>query len=130
MTFKIKSSNKEILHKLEFLFFSQIEEDIEMIFANEGEYVIEYDPDGGVLGLVLKTTKEKIPEWRLVDTTKSNNYQCLNRIAMVHLMCFFGSPSDFSNFHIEIDNDVACECGSEKTYGKASVHSYWCPKFQ
>lgn len=127
MTFKIRSSNPEILHKLEFLFFSQIEEDIEMIFEQHGEYVIEYDPDGGVLGLVLKTTPVKIQDWKVVDTRTMSRYQCLNRIAMVHLMCFFSSPNDFSNFQISFDDDIRCECGSEKTYGKNSLHSAWCP---
>src|SRR3990167_2286435 len=126
MNFKIQSSNKDVLHKLEFLFFNQIEEDVEMILEQQGEYVIEHDPDGGVLGLVLKTTTKKIDEWRVINTKTTNRYQCLNRIAMIHLMCFFDSPTDFSNFHIIFDDDIRCVCGAEKCN---TTHSRWCDKF-
>ena len=126
MNFKIQSSNKDILHKLEFLFFNQIEEDVEMIFEQQGEYVIEHDLDGGVLGLVLKTTT-KNDEWRVINTKTTNRYQCLNRIAMIHLMCFFDSPTDFSNFHIIFDDDIRCVCGAEKCN---TTHSRWCDKFE
>ena|SRR3990167_7343516 len=125
MNFKIQSSNKDILHKLEFLFFNQIEEDVEMIFEQQGEYVIEHDLDGGVLGLVLKTTT-KNDEWRVINTKTTNRYQCLNRIAMIHLMCFFESPTDFSNFHIVFDDEVKCCCGAAKV---KTTHSTWCDKF-
>lgn len=127
MSFKIISSNFEIKHKLEFLFFTLIDEDIEMIFEQPGEYVIEHDPDAGILGLVLRTTTKPLEEWKIINTRTTNKYQCLNRIAMVHLMCFFESPTDFSNFHIIFDDDIRCVCGAEKV---KTTHSSWCDKFE
>jgi hypothetical protein len=38
------------------------------------------------------------------------------------------------NEQFELDfselNDVECECGSEKTYGKDATHVDWCPKYK
>lgn len=128
MSFKIQSSNKDVLEKLEVLFFVEIEEDIELIFEQKGEYVIEYDPDnGGVVGLVLRMPTTKIEDWRIINTITTNKYQVLNRIAMTHLMCFFESPTDFSNFHIIFDDDVKCDCGGDAV---KSTHSSWCSKHE
>lgn len=127
MTFKVSSNNQEILHKLEFLFFNQIEDDIELIFEHPDEYVVEYDDEGGVLGLVLRMTINPIPEWQLVNTRTSSKRQCLNRIAMVHLMCFFSSRADFSNFQITFDDDIRCVCGADSV---KTTHSSWCDKYE
>lgn len=127
MNFTIQSSNPDIRQRLEFLFFLQIEEDIRMIFEHPDEYVIEYDKDGGVLGLVLRTTTNPIEEWKIFNTKTTNRYQCLNRIGMIHLMCFFDAPADFSNFHITFDDDVRCECGAAAVN---TTHSLWCPKYE
>lgn len=126
MNFKIQSSNLHIKHKLAFLFFTQIEDDIRMIFEQPGEYVIEYDSDDGVLGLVLRTTTKPLEEWKIINTKTTTKYQCLNRIAMVHLMCFFESPTDFSNFHITFDDEIRCCCGAEAV---KTTHSLWCDKY-
>ena len=127
MKVEVLSSNAEIAHKLDFLFGEQIENELGYVFQKKGTYIIEYDSDGGVLGLVLKTTKDPFPEWQMIDTTKMSKLQCLNRIAMIHLMSFFSSPADFSNFRIMIDEEIRCCCGAD-TVG--TTHSTWCDKHQ
>lgn len=37
-------------------------------------------------------------------------------------------PIDQYEIDFDLVDEVKCECGSEKTYGKNTVHSSWCPK--
>ena len=127
MIIKVSSSNTEIKHKLTFLFENQIKDELEYIFVRKGEYVVEYDEDGGVLGLVLKITTDPIPEWETIDTRTLPPIQCLNRIAMIHMMSFFASPADFSNFSLSIDFQVRCDCGGSAAN---TTHSLWCSKYE
>ena len=127
MNIKITSSNAEIKHKLEFLFEVQLENEMKYIFEKKGVYVIEYDVDGGVLGLVLNVSNFTIETWETIDTETLPPVQCLNRIAMVHLMSFFQSPADFSNFSIIVDEDIRCVCSAEKV---KTTHANWCDKFE
>lgn len=125
MNFGVLSSNPEIAHKLTFLFFDQIEEELQYIFQKKGKYVVEYDKEGGVLGLTLLTTTMVKPGWQTIDTVNMTPYQCLNRIAMIHLMCFFDSPADFSDFNIVINDEIRCVCGADSV---KTTHSSWCDK--
>ena len=129
MKIVVGSSNPEIKHKLEFLFQEQIENELSYIFREKGKYAIEYDEDGGVMGLVLLLANSSAPplDWHVIDTEKMSPHQCLNRVAMIHLMSFFSSVSDFSNFQITIDDTVRCVCGGETA---RTTHSTWCDKHE
>ena len=126
MIIKVSSSNPEIKHKLEFLFDVQLEDEMKRVFINKGIYAIEHDRDGGVLGLTLKTNIDLCDEWETIDTETMTPNQCLNRIAMIHLMAFFSSPVDFSNFIIIVGVELKCVCGAEKVN---TTHSTWCDKY-
>lgn len=39
------------------------------------------------------------------------------------------SPKQYE-IDFELVDVVKCECGSEKTYGKNTAHSSWCPKYK
>jgi len=127
MIIKVKSDNKEIKHRLEFLFFTQIAQELEYLFVEKDKYAIEFEPASGVIGLTMMLpTATPAPEWQIIDTRTMSAHQCLNRIAMIHLMCFTKSPADFSNFVIEVTLVALCECGGEKV---GTTHSTWCPKY-
>lgn len=125
MIIDVESSNPEIEHKLNFLFNEQIENELSYIFKEKGKYVIEYDTDGGVMGLVLDTNSDPALEWHVIDTAAMSPVRCLNRIAMIHLMSFFTAAADFSNFQIIIDDEVRCDCGGDAV---RTTHSTWCSK--
>lgn len=38
----------------------------------------------------------------------------------------------YEQFTLDLDDleDVKCECGSEKVYGRSVAHSDWCPKYK
>lgn len=40
-----------------------------------------------------------------------------------------GRPDQYE-IDFELVDDVKCECGSEKTYGRNTAHSSWCPKYK
>ena len=39
-------------------------------------------------------------------------------------------PYEQFNIDFELLDDVKCECGAEKTYGKDATHVDYCPKYK